>query len=151
MKESQQYQHGVMVQETPLGLGVFAAAEFEASEMVGEMTGDVLDDPEYGSDYCVDLGEDSRLEPAAPFRFLNHSCEPNCELVLWKSRRKNGRRYARAWVQTCRPIRKGEELTIDYGWPADAAIPCRCHSRRCRGWIVHPDELDTLLATACGD
>jgi SET domain-containing protein len=43
-------------------------------------------------------------------------------------------------MQTIRPINAGEELLIDYCWPADAAIPCRCGALGCRGWIVDPAE-----------
>jgi hypothetical protein len=46
----------------------------------------------------------------------------------------------RLWMQTIRPINAGEELLIDYCWPADAAIPCRCGALGCRGWIVDPAE-----------
>ena len=28
----------------------------------------------------MDLGENQSLEPDAPYRYVNHSCEPNCEL-----------------------------------------------------------------------
>jgi len=29
--------------------------------------------------YCMDIGNGRVLEPHAPFRYVNHSCEPNCE------------------------------------------------------------------------
>ena len=41
-------------------------------------------------------------------------------------------------------IRSGEELTIDYAWSADWAIPCGCESRVCRGWIVAIEDLPLL-------
>ncbi len=44
----------------------------------------------------------------------------------------------------CCLVHAGEELTIDYGWPAEVAIPCLCGSRHCRGWIVDPDEVELL-------
>jgi SET domain-containing protein len=39
-----------------------------------------------------------------------------------------------------RDIRPDEQLTIDYAWPADSAIPCGCDSPNCRGWVVDADE-----------
>lgn len=141
----------VTVAETSMGFGVLANCSFEEGEVIGEIKGKVHDDPDYESDYCMDLGGDAKLEPKSPFRFLNHSCEPNCELVLWKwRRRKKGKRpkYQRLWLQALRPVGGGEELTIDYAWPASAAIACRCQSRTCRGWIVHPDELHDITDEA---
>jgi len=138
----------VEIRDTEVGFGVFAGAAFELGEVVGEIKGKIHDDADYESDYCMDLGGDAKLEPKAPFRFLNHSCEPNCELVLWKKRKKKGRKYWRLWLQTLRAIEPGEEMTIDYAWPAESAIPCRCHSRRCRGWIVHPEEISQVMPHA---
>jgi SET domain-containing protein len=40
----------------------------------------------------------------------------------------------------------GQELTIDYNWPAVFAIPCACGSPACRGWIVTPKDLPRVLA-----
>ena len=136
---------GVEVRPTAVGQGLFARKRFAPDTIVGEITGDVVDDAEYGSDYCMHLEGDAKLEPDAPFRYLNHSCEPNCELVLWKSRQRQGRRYPRMWLQTLHAVKPGEELTIDYGWPADAAIPCQCESPRCRGWIVDEEDMPTML------
>ncbi len=136
--------HYIETRQTPLGFGAFATAYLEAHEIVGEITGQINEDADYDSDYCIDLGGTANLEPTAPFRYLNHSCEPNCELVLWKTHLLHGREYSRLWLQTLRSINSGEELTIDYAWPAEVAIPCRCRSPRCRGWIVHHAEAEQL-------
>ncbi len=52
---------------------------------------------------------------------------------------------AEIWVESTRDILPGEELTIDYAWPADRASKCLCGSESCRGWIVAPEELHELL------
>lgn len=137
-------EHRVEIGPTDLGLGVFAAEDFEAGELIAEIAGQLIDDRDYGSEYCIDLGGDARLEPAPPFRYLNHSCDPNCQLIRWKTRRVGGRRVDRLWLETLQPVKRHAQLTIDYAWPADAAIACRCQSDICRGWIVHPDELGQL-------
>ena len=72
---------GVHVAPAQFGLGVFSLRLFRAQELIGPIRGTVMDDPDYESDYCMELGENMALEPAAPFRYLNHSCHPNCELV----------------------------------------------------------------------
>lgn len=130
----------VEIRETPLGQGVFASQDYRRGEPVGIVTGRILDDPDHSSDYCMDLGEPYSLEPEAPFRFLNHSCSPNCQLVLYEYDVDDPRQNE-MHVEAIRRIRPGDELTIDYAWPADQAIPCGCESRGCRGWIVSADEV----------
>ncbi len=62
-------------------------------------------------------------------RFINHSCEPNCEAVNYDD--------AEIWIEAIRDIKKGEELTYDYGFDEpDEYFPCYCGSKNCRGWIV---------------
>jgi hypothetical protein len=134
----------IEIRNTQVGSGVITRLPHDKHEIIGEVKGQIHDDAEYESDYCMHLGKTAKLEPKPPFRFLNHSCDPNCCLVLWKKRRKKGHKYPRLWLQTLRRIRAGEELTIDYAWPAEVAIPCQCGSRRCRGWIVSPDEKKLL-------
>jgi hypothetical protein len=136
--------NSVEVKATHVGRGVFAGVPFEAEEVIDEVLGQVIDGAAYASDYGIDLGPATTLEPAEPFRYLNHSCEPNCELVLWKYQRVRNRRYHRLWLQALRPIAAGEELTIDYSWPAPDAIPCACGSSNCRGWIVASDEVHNV-------
>lgn len=68
-------------------------------------------------------------------RFINHSCEPNCETEI-----ENGHIYIKAIT----PIAPGTELTYDYrfDWqdeyePEDVRYyACRCGSRKCRGTIL---------------
>lgn len=129
----------VQVGKANFGLGVFAARHFKANRTVGQVRGRIIHDADYGSDYCIDLGDGTSIEPHRPFRCLNHSCSPNCELSYSEI---GGRR--KLWVDTLRAIEPGEELTIDYGWPAEAAIPCGCGSLECRGWIVEPSQLSQL-------
>lgn len=129
----------VVVQETHVGKGVFARRKFKTDSIIGELTGDLIRDPEYTSSYCVDMGDDVALEPEPPLRFLNHSCDPNCELFVYDDD------LFRLYLVTLRPIQAGEELTIDYGWPADVAIPCLCGSKHCRGWVVDPEDLPEVL------
>ena len=134
----------VRVGQSKFGLGVFAGQRLRVDDAVGEITGEVIDDPDYGSDFCMDLGNQLSLEPADPFRFLNHSCQPNCEIVQWCSEEGDAEPGAQLWLHAVREVQSDEELTIDYGWPAEAAIPCDCGAQRCRGWIVNPSEIEQL-------
>ena len=134
----------IRIEETPVGKGVFAQRAIAADVVVGEILGEVLDDHPEDSSYCMELQSGRLLEPGPPLRFLNHSCEPNCELFYWVDEESDEPVEDRLWLQTLRKIPAGEEMTIDYCWPADAAIRCRCEAASCRGWIVDPDEFDQL-------
>jgi len=130
----------VRVKAAFAGRGVFAAQPFEAETTVGRMRGRIIDDAEYGSDYCVGLFDNLSLEPAAPFRFLNHSCEPNCA-VYWSENDREAGRPPEVWIETLRAVNEGEELTIDYGW-SSANIECLCGSPKCRGWIMPGEDAE---------
>ncbi len=142
----------VRVEETEkCGLGVFADAPIKAGHAVGQVHGE-LKPADFRSHYCVEFA-DGALEPAPPYRFLNHCCVPNCEFVEWEiedesetpDAAENPKPIFELWVHAIRDIAKGEELTIDYGWDWRSAIPCRCGSPDCRGWICKVEELETCL------
>ncbi len=142
-EEEKQIKKRIKVKMTSKGQGIFARQDFAVEEVLGEVTGEVMS-VDHGSNYCMDLEGKANLEPAWPFRLLNHSCEPNCELMLWKYRQVKGKKIRRLWVSAIRDIKAGEELTIDYAWPADAAVRCLCGASTCRGWVVDKNELRKL-------
>ena len=72
---------GVRIDKTPYGLGVFAFAFIPKGTPIARVAGNIIHDPDYSSDYCIDAGDDKVLEPGPPFCYLNHSCEPNCQLT----------------------------------------------------------------------
>jgi hypothetical protein len=79
-------------------------------------------------------------------RYVNHSCAPNCETVIEKSR---------VFIEAIRNIKPGDELGYDYQltWdskddPAELAnYACRCGAKRCRGTMLdrHPLDLKAKL------
>src|SRR6202045_1366877 len=57
--------------------------------------------------------------------YLNHSCDPNCEVDEIKGR---------VWLFAIRDIAAGEELVWDYNlYDDDDPAPCYCGSPKCRG------------------
>jgi uncharacterized protein len=131
----------VEVGPSRIGMGAFAADQFLPGEVIGEVSGFFIDDPDYGSDYCINLVENLSLEPASPFCFMNHCCEPNVVLAFhWEV----GEEYPSVWVEAVKEIEPGDELFIDYAWPADGAIRCECGSANCRGWVVAEEELESI-------
>ena len=77
------FSSGVRVGKTSYGFGVFAFAFIPKGTPIARVAGHVIDDPNYGSDYCIDAGNGKVLEPAPPFCYLNHACEPNCQLMQY--------------------------------------------------------------------
>ena len=136
----------VSIGETPVGKGVFSERSYPANAVIGEITGDVITDCSSGSRYSFEIDDRTQLEPHAPFRYLNHSCEPNCEFDWFDDDGMDGD-AAPVYLIALRDMGAGEELTIDYNWPAIHAIPCHCAAASCRGWIVSLDELDLLDKT----
>lgn len=113
--------------------------QYRRGDVIGRVQGRIVRDPDYESDYCIDLGDGTSLEPGLPWRLLNHHCQPNCEIVAWE-----GENNGQLWLMARRLIRPDHELTIDYAWPAEVAIPCRCGAQSCRGWIVDARQLPRL-------
>ena len=140
--------YALQVVKTRLGRAVVARRRFVVGQIVGEFRGRIIADPNFNSEYCVELDDRRSLEPYPPLRFLNHSCEPNCEIVYEDDETKYPAMEDRLWLQTIAPIVPGDELTIDYAWPADSAIPCGCQTKSCRGWIVDPAELPLVQEKA---
>ncbi len=68
-------------------------------------------------------------------RFLNHSCDPNCETEI-----DNGH----IWIKAIKSIQPETELTYDYRFewqdnyePEDIRYyACRCGTKKCRGTIL---------------
>ena len=134
----------ILVRETSVGKGIFAGRAFPENAVICEITGRIIHDENYASEYCFDLGDDQQLEPDEPYRYVNHSCEPNCDYDYLEERLGDGRVVKTPILSALRNIMPGEELTIDYRWPASNAIPCCCGQLACRGWIVAEEELSEL-------
>ena len=70
-------------------------------------------------------------------RFLNHSCNPNCESVIERRR---------VFIEAIRTIEPGEEMTYDYQIQREDDDPpgieeifaCHCGFPQCRGTMLWP-------------
>ncbi|HXT10598.1 MAG TPA: SET domain-containing protein-lysine N-methyltransferase [Candidatus Angelobacter sp.] len=140
-------QDKVIVSETDLvtfksssihGTGGFAridiASETPIIEYVGEKISkqESLARCEQHNEYIFALDDEHDLDGNVswnPARFLNHSCEPNCE-ARWED--------GRIWIIAIRDVRAGEELTFNYNYDLDEyhEYPCRCGAPGCVGFIV---------------
>ena len=118
------------------GLGLFAGTPIARRAKIGEFEGEAIGLREARrrargrrviaivelERHAIDATDTGR-----GFRYINHSCEPNTFMRCTADR---------AEFYALRDIRRGEELTVDYGESHhDGRLACRCGAARCRGWI----------------
>lgn len=136
------------------GTGVFAARPIAAEEEVIEYAGrritqaqaDALYPEDDGHTFLYVLNEQWLIDGGVDgneARWINHSCDPNCE--VWHVESEDGNpANDRLVIQAVRPIQPGEELTYEYGITGEEPITdedrrrwaCRCGSPRCRGVML---------------
>jgi SET domain-containing protein len=84
-------------------------------------------------------------------RFINHSCDPNCEVEI---------EHKRVFIDAVRAIAAGEELTYDYWYVTDERYtladlrriyPCGCGTASCRGTLARPPKRRPRLAKKTAD
>jgi len=131
------------------GFGGFAVRRIPRGTRIAEYVGERLteaevdarysdDRPDPGHTFLFHLGGDAYIDASHQgneSRFINHSCDPNCESDV-----VDGRVY----IIALRDIEPGEELTYDYALEIeedstpeeDAAYACRCGSPQCRGTML---------------
>lgn len=119
-----------------VGKGLFAGTAIPARAKIGEFEGEPIGLREArrraSGRRIVAIVELERhaidaTRTGRGFRYINHSCDPNTFMRCTPGRAEF---YAR------RAIRRGEELTVDYGVSHhDGKLRCRCGARNCRGFI----------------
>ena len=113
-----------------LGRGLFANENIKKGAFILEYTGKkiptVLADT-LKSRYLFELDSEWTIDGSArsnTARYINHSCEPNTEAEI---------RDGRILIHAVRPIRKGEEVTIDYDeeYFDEFIRPVGCKCKKC--------------------
>ena len=122
--------------------GLYASRDIKDGTKIIEYKGKIVtkkkveEDSKFDNDKAIylfnlnkkyDLDGDFRYNTA---RLINHSCNPNCEVSGVG---------LKVWVYAIRDIKKGEELSYDYGFGYDEYykdFPCKCGSKNCVGYIV---------------
>ena len=128
------------------GTGGFAARDIPSGTRVIEYVGEKITKAESlrrceaNNEFIFCLDDTFDLDGSVdwnPARFLNHSCEPNCETVI-----EDGR----VWIVANRDIKAGEELTFNYCYDLEdyREYPCLCGAPQCVGYIVAEDFHDLL-------
>ncbi|KAG2485616.1 hypothetical protein HYH03_015679 [Edaphochlamys debaryana] len=140
------------------GFGLFALEDIKAGQFIIEYIGEVLEEDEYQrrKDYYMSVGQrhyyfmnigNGEVIDAARkgniSRFINHSCEPNCETQKWLVRGELA-----IGLFAVRDIPKETELTFDYNFEryGDKPMRCYCRSGGCRKFIGgQQDNFDVSL------
>uniref|UniRef100_A0A673WUA4 Histone-lysine N-methyltransferase, H3 lysine-36 specific n=1 Tax=Salmo trutta TaxID=8032 RepID=A0A673WUA4_SALTR len=129
------------------GWGLRCAHDIKKGEFVNEYVGEVIDEEEcrarikHAQDndicnfYMLTLDKD-RIIDAGPkgnqARFMNHSCQPNCETQKWTV---NG--DTRVGLFALIDIPAGTELTFNYNLEclANGKTVCKCGAPNCSGFL----------------
>ena len=139
----------LVTRNSPLhGRGVFATRRIAAGTPLLEYKGERItmkealrrypEDPDPYHTFLFELEDGSVIDAThtrCQTRWINHSCDPNCEAV---------ERDGRIWIEALRDIRPGEELAYDYGFVLEERhspavkrrYPCWCRTTKCRGTML---------------
>ncbi len=135
------------------GKGAFASRRIRKGERIIEYLGECIDEAEsdirYPDDemgrhhtFLFSIGDGSRVLDAGPLdwpaKYINHSCDPNCEAIEEED--------GRVFISALKKIEVGTELLYDYAYERTAdhtdadelLYACRCGSPKCRGSILAP-------------
>lgn len=132
--------------------GLFATCEIEAGTDIIQYVGEKISKEEStrralewenkarkngkGLVYIFELDDDWDLDGRLgdnPARYMNHSCDGNCEAV-----NDDGE----IWIVARKDIQTGDELVYDYGYDMEHFLdhPCVCGADNCIGYIVREDQ-----------
>ena len=123
------------------GYGLVALKDFKEGDMMADIEGVTWREGEWWDDtYTLRITDAVSFDMVDQTRWMNHSCTANAEIDLGLD--ENGEPWAKLYAW--RDIAAGEEVTFDYEFPAELAVPCTCGSAQCRGWIVREEELHLM-------
>ena len=122
--------------------GLYASVDIKEGTKIIDYIGKIISKKESEENNKFDNGKDiylfnlnNKYDLDGDFKFntarlVNHSCNPNCEVE------GTG---LKLWISAIKNIKKGEELSYDYGFSYDKdykQFPCKCGQKSCVGYIV---------------
>lgn len=145
--QKRQYAQTSVVHAPRRGWGLRTDQALAAGDFIMEYVGEIINEKEcarrlsqleqensrnfyfitLGKNRVIDAGRRGNLS-----RFINHSCEPNCESQKWTV---NG--HTRIGIFAIKDIAPGTELTFNYNLDSrgNEKIPCACGSENCSGYM----------------
>lgn len=151
--DSQPVNDWLVARHSPVhGTGLFTTRPVPAGTRLIEYLGERITKAESlsrcqaGNVYIVGLDAETDLDGKRESnfaRFINHSCAPNCELVLEEEVTLGAGSAGatveyRVFIDALRDIPAGEEISFNYGFDLVdyREHPCRCGAASCVGFIV---------------
>ncbi|HVF41012.1 MAG TPA: SET domain-containing protein-lysine N-methyltransferase [Gemmatimonadaceae bacterium] len=135
------------------GRGAFATRRLRPGQRIIEYVGDRITNDEADKRYDEEhmsrhhtflftLDDDTVIDGDVKenvARFINHSCDPNCEAVIEDEH---------IWIYALKNIQPGVELAYDYQYERtgendeelEKFYVCKCGSPKCRGSIMKPEK-----------
>ncbi|XP_034814085.1 histone-lysine N-methyltransferase NSD2 isoform X2 [Pan paniscus] len=154
-----QYPETKIIKTDGKGWGLVAKRDIRKGEFVNEYVGELIDEEEcmarikhaHENDithfYMLTIDKD-RIIDAGPkgnySRFMNHSCQPNCETLKWTV---NG--DTRVGLFAVCDIPAGTELTFNYNLDClgNEKTVCRCGASNCSGFLGDRPKTSTTLSS----
>lgn len=134
----------IEIRDCRFGRGVFATRAIEAGEIV--LTGWGHRSPRR-TRHTFQVDHDTHVVIPGPIELINHSCEPNCGVLLRRG-------VERLEIHALRRIEPGEALSTDYAtFEYEIQFldgPCLCGTPSCRGRITGYKDLPEDLREAYG-
>ena len=129
----------------PLGKAIIATDNLTPGEVILKAWGKPT---KVRTMHTIQISPDGHIVPDHPLGWFNHSCEPNCGLLI-----KADEQIAEAHV--LRHVAANEELTFDYAtfeyeihhMPEE----CLCNAEKCRGSISGYKDMPEELREMYGD
>ena len=142
------------------GSGIFATVDIKKDTKIIEYIGEkitraegdrrsekrikkYLNSKKTGSVYIFELNRKFDIDGSLLYnkaRYINHSCNPNCEVDILDNK---------IWISSIKKIKKGEELSYDYGYGFDRSDfrdhISKCGSKNCIGFIISSDDWPKYL------
>jgi hypothetical protein len=139
----------IEIRQTDRGRGIFSLADHKKGDLVAAYVGQAIVIPAFDTkeqadafskspdaEYAISYAWDENVSAYNAISFdpnaigghiANHSCHPN-------TRVKDMYRDA-LMMRATRPIKAGEEITVDYHWQRQVPIRCLCACNPCTGNI----------------
>ena len=129
------------------GRGLYAAKNIKEGTKIIDYIGHVItrkqsdENPKFDNNkpiYLFNLNNRYDLDGDVSWntaRLINHSCNNNADYEG---------KGLKIWITAIKDIKKGEEITCDYGFSFDKEdykqFPCKCKSKNCCGYIVRAES-----------
>jgi SET domain-containing protein len=131
------------------GYGAYARTKIRKKKRIIEYVGPKITKKEAEdaltknlNEYVFTLNDEEDIDGSVDWniaRYINHSCDPNCESDIIKDH---------VWISAIKDIKEGEELTYNYGYDFEdfETRLCGCGAKNCVGYMVAEEDFKKVKA-----